>query len=148
MYESIRRLRVGGRDIKVVAIDDDVPIARRDIVMAENLRTTLRKGNGRQVLALIGGLHAIRSKGSHFNPQHESAIYLLAAEKPLVLTVGTSGGTAWVCRDGTPASCHATTWDINRVTPALSTPFSLTPPSAQFDGVFFVGATTATPPAV
>jgi hypothetical protein len=148
MYESIRTLRVSGADIKVVAIDGEVPTARRDAVMAENLRTELREGKGRQVLALIGGLHAIRSKGNRFNPQYESAIYLLADNKPLALTVGTSGGSAWVCRGGTPASCDATTWDINRVTPAPATPFSLTPPSAQFDGVFFVGATTASPPAV
>jgi hypothetical protein len=150
MYENIRRLRLSGSDINVVAIDDEVPVERRDIVMAENLRTALHKGNGngRQVVALIGGLHATRTKGNRFNSQYESTIYLLAAEKPLTLTVGTSGGTAWVCRGGTSASCLATTWDINRVTPALPTPFSLSPPSPQFDGVFFVGATSASSPAV
>lgn len=78
---------------------------------------------------------------------YESTIYRLADQHPLTLTVGTSGGTAWVCRGATPASCNATAWDINRVTPEPSTPFSLDAPSAQFDGVFFVGATTASPPA-
>jgi hypothetical protein len=148
MVESIRMLRASGADIKVVGIDGDGPTPRRDAVMANNLRTELRQGAGRQVLALIGGLHAIRNKGKRFDPQYESAIYLLADQHPLALTVGTSGGTAWVCQGNTPATCHATPWDINRVTPAPAAPFSLVPPSAQFDGLFFVGPTTASPPAV
>lgn len=148
MYEAIRALRAGGADIRVVAIDGDVPTARRDAVMAERLRGELRQGAGRQLVALIGGLHAIRSKGKRFDPNYESAIYLVADQKPLALTVGTAGGTAWVCRGGTPASCNATAWDINKVTPPPSTAFSLIPPSNQFDGVFYVGTTTASPPAV
>jgi hypothetical protein len=147
LLQSVRSLRAGGADIKVLVIDAAVPTARRDAVMADNLRTALGQGADRQVLALIGGLHAIRIKGKRFDPHYESAIYLLADQHPLSLTVGTSGGSAWVCRGGTPASCHATAWDINRVTPAPTTPFSMLPPSAQFDGVFFVGATTASPPA-
>jgi hypothetical protein len=148
MLDSIRTLRAGGADIKLLGIDSDLPSARRDAFMADRLRSELHQGAGRQVVALIGGLHAIRTKGTRFNPQQESAIYLLADLRPLSLTVGTAGGTAWVCQGGGPASCRATAWDINRVTPAPATPFSLVPPSAQFDGVFFVGATTASPPAV
>ena len=60
MYESIRALRASSEDIKVVGTDGDVPTPRWDDVMADNLRTELRQGAGRQVLALIGGLHAIR----------------------------------------------------------------------------------------
>jgi hypothetical protein len=148
MLDRVRALRAGGADLKVLAIDGDMPSARRDAFMANKLRTELADGAGRQVVALIGGLHAVRSKGSRFNPQYESAIYLLADKRPLALTVGTSGGTAWVCQGSAPASCHATAWDINRVTPAPATPFSLAPPSPQFDGVFFVGPTTASPPAL
>ena len=148
MFETVRALRAGGTDIRVVAIDADVAPARRDAVMADNLRGELRQGAGRQLVALIGGLHAVRNKGNRFNPHYESAIYLVADQKPLALTVGTAGGTAWVCRSGNPASCNATTWDINKVTPAPATAFSLVPPSPQFDGVFYVGATTASPPAV
>jgi hypothetical protein len=148
MLDRVRTLRAGGADIKVLGIDSDMPPARRDGFMADKLRSALREGAGRQVVALIGGLHAVRNKGSRFNPHHESAIYLLADEHPLTLTVGTAGGTAWVCQGPSPASCHATAWDINRVAPTPATLFSLTPPSPQFDGVFFVGATTASPPAV
>ncbi|MFC5548059.1 hypothetical protein [Massilia aerilata] len=148
LFENVRALRAGGTDIKLIAIDSNASGARRDALMAEHLRAALRQGPGRQLVALIGGLHAIRSKGTRFNPQQESAVYLLADQRPLSLTVGTAGGTAWVCQGGAPASCHATAWDINRVTPAPATPFSLVPPSPQFDGVFFVGATTAPPPAV
>jgi hypothetical protein len=148
MLERIRALRAAGADLKVLGIDGDVPPARRDGVMADMLRTELREGAGRQVVALIGGLHAVRNKGSRFNPQYESAVYLLADQHPLALTVGTAGGTAWVCQAPSPASCHAAAWDINRVGPAPAAPFALTPPSAQFDGVFFVGTTTASPPAV
>jgi hypothetical protein len=147
LVDSVRALRAGGTDIRLVAIDGDAQGPRRESLMAENLRTELRKDGGRQVLALIGGLHAIRNKGKRADPNYESAVYLLADQHPLSLTVGTAGGTAWICQGGTPASCHAATWDINRVSPAPATPFSLAPPSAQFDGVFFVGATTASPPA-
>jgi hypothetical protein len=146
MIDSIRTLRASGADIKVVAIDGDGAPAGRDALMAGKLRTELDNGADRQLLVLIGGLHAVRTKGNRFNPHYESAVYLLADKRPLALTVGTSGGTAWVCRGPTPASCAATNWDINRVAPAPGTAFSLVPPSAQFDGVFFVGATTASPP--
>jgi hypothetical protein len=148
LFDRVRALRAGGADLKLIAIDGNVPSARRDSLMAETLRKELSASPGRQVVALIGGLHAIRTKGTRFNPQQESAVYLLADHRPLALTVGTAGGTAWVCQGGGPASCRATAWDINRVTPAPTTSFSLVPPSAQFDGVFFVGPTTASPPAV
>jgi len=146
MLDSIRALRTSNADIKVVAIDGDGAPAGRDAFMAGKLRTELDGGADRQLLLLIGGLHAVRTKGNRFNPHYESAVYLLADKRPLALTVGTSGGTAWVCQGPTPASCRATNWDINRVSPAPRTAFSLVPPSSQFDGVFFVGATTASPP--
>jgi hypothetical protein len=146
MVDSIRTLRASGADIKVVAIDGGGAPAGRDAFMAGKLRTELDGGADRQLLLLIGGLHAVRTKGNRFNPHYESAVYLLADKRPLALTVGTSGGTAWVCQGPTPASCRATNWDINRVSPAPQTAFSLVPPSSQFDGVFFVGATTASPP--
>jgi hypothetical protein len=148
LLDRVRAARAGGADIRVLAIDGGVPPMPRDAFMAAQLRTALREGAGRQVVALIGGLHAVRNKGSRFNPDYESAVYLLADQHPLALTVGTAGGTAWVCQSPSPASCQATAWDINRAATAPATPFSLTPPSPQFDGVFFVGATTASPPAV
>lgn len=148
LIETARALRAGGADIRLAAVDAEAPAPRREVAIAENLRAQLDKSAGRQVLALIGGLHAIRNKGKRNDPQYESAVYLLADRQPLALTVGTAGGTAWVCQGNTPAACRAAPWDINRVTPVLDGPFSLVPPSAQFDGVFYVGATTASPPAV
>jgi len=103
---------------------------------------------GRQLVVLVGALHAVRSKGNRFNPQFESTVYLLGEQRPLSLTVGTAGGEAWICRGATPQSCGPARWDINRVAPAPATPFSLAPPSPGFDGVFYVGATTASPPVV
>lgn len=148
LFQQVRALRAGGADIRVAAIDDAAVMARRSAAMAERLRGELRQGAGRQLVALLGGLHGARTKGNRFNPEHESAIYLLADQRPLSLIVGTAGGKAWVCRGATPASCGAIDWDINRVDPAPPGPFSLLPPSPQFDGVFHVGATTASPPAV
>jgi hypothetical protein len=148
MYQSIRALRAGGADIKLVAIDDDVPQSQRDGIMADNLRTELRQSAGRQVVTLIGALHAIRNKGKRNAPDYESMVYKLADQGPLSLTVGTAGGTAWVCQGNRPDTCHATAWNINRVNPAPATPFTLVPPSAQFDGLFYVGPTTASPPAI
>ncbi|SFD15042.1 ChaN family lipoprotein [Massilia yuzhufengensis] len=148
MLQALHALRAGGADIRLAAIDTDAPSARRDAAMADSLRAALRQGAGRQVVALIGALHATRTRGNRFNPHYESAVYLLADQRLLALTVGTAGGAAWVYRGADPASCQATAWDINRITPAPATPFSLTPPSPQFDGVFYVGATTASPPAL
>jgi hypothetical protein len=148
LIEGVRALRAGGADLRVAAIDTELQSPRREAAIAENLRAVVGQGAGRQVLALIGGLHAIRNKGKRKDPQYESAVYLLADRQPLALTVGTAGGTAWICQGNTPAACRAAPWDINRVAPAPEGPFSLVPPSAQFDGVFYVGATTASPPAV
>lgn len=148
LFERIRLLRAGGADIRVVAIDAEEPPARRSGAMANNLRIALDAAQGRQLVALVGALHATRTRGTRFNPNHASAIHLLSDRRPLALTVGTGGGQAWICRGPTPAGCGPTDWDINRVTPAPPAPFSLTPPSPQFDGVFYVGATTASPPAI
>jgi len=148
LFQRLRALRAGGFEIRVLAIDADVAPARRDAAMAERLRAELRQGAGRQLVVLVGALHAVRTRGNRFNPNYESTVYLLADQRPLALTVGTAGGTAWVCRGGAAASCGATAWDINRVDPAPAAPFSLVPPSSQFDGVFYVGATTASPPAM
>jgi len=148
LFEQARALRAGGMDIRVAAIDADIAPARRDAAMAERLRAELRRGVGRQLVVLVGGPHAFRSKGARWNPDFESATYLLADQRPLSLTVGTAGGKAWICQGNTLASCGAAAWDVNRVDPAPASAFSLTPPSAQFDGVFYVGATTASPPAV
>jgi hypothetical protein len=148
LIDTVRVLRAGGADIRLAAVDAEAAGPRREAAIAENLRAQLHKSDGRQVLALIGGLHAIRNKGKRNDPQYESAVYLLADRQPLALTVGTAGGMAWICQGNTPAACRAAPWDINRVTPAPAGPFSLVSPPAQFDGVFYVGATTASPPAV
>ncbi|WP_409266661.1 hypothetical protein [Massilia sp. BHUDP2] len=148
LIQQVRTLRAEGADIRIAAIDTVAATPQRSAAMAERLRAELRLGTGRQLVALVGAPHAIRSKGKRFNPDYESAIYLLADRRPLSLTVGTAGGTAWVCRGATPDTCGATAWDINRVDPAPAGPFSLVPPSPQYDGVFYVGATSASPPAV
>jgi hypothetical protein len=148
LIQQVRTLRADGADIRLAAIDPVVAAPQRSAAMAERLRAELRQAKGRQVVALVGALHAVRSKGNRFNPHYESAVYLLADQRPLSLTVGTAGGTAWVCRGATPDTCGAIAWDINRVDPAPAGAFSLAPPSPQFDGVFYVGATTASPPAV
>jgi hypothetical protein len=147
LYENIRDLRAKGGDIRVVAIDGDVPHEKRDSVMAAGMRTELRGTRG-QVVALVGGPHATRTKGKRGNPAYESAIFRVADLNPLALTVGTTGGTAWICQADTPAACHAADWDVNTVAPVPVTPFLLKAPSPEFDGVFFVGTTTASPPAV
>lgn len=147
MYENIRVLRADGGDIRLVAIDSDVPQEQRDAVMAAGLRIQLHSTE-RQVLALVGGPHAIRTKGKRGNPAYESAIFRVTGFNPLVLTAGTAGGTAWICQADTPAACHAAEWDVNRIDPTPVTPFLLKAPSPEFDGVFFVGATTASPPAM
>lgn len=145
---SIRVLRADGADLRVLAIDSDGVADQRDAAMADHLRSALRQEPGRQVLALLGALHAVRSKGNRFDPQYESAVFRLADQHPLALTVATAGGQAWVCQASTAASCQVTEWDINRVSPAPAALFTLTPPSPQFDGMFYVGETTASPPAV
>lgn len=143
---QVRFLRAGGADIRLVPVDAELPPELREAAMAARLRAQVQPG--RQLVALVGALHAVRSKGNRFNPQFESAAYLLGDQRPLSLTVGTAGGDAWICRGATPQSCGPARWDINRVAPAPATPFSLAPPSPQFDGVFYVGVTTASPPAV
>lgn len=145
LFQGARALRGAGADLRLAAVDAELPPELREAALAARLRAQLHPG--RQLVALVGALHATRGKGNRFNPEFASAVHLLADQRPLALTVGTAGGEAWVCRGATPASCGPTRWDINRVHPAPATPFSLLPPSPQFDGVFYVGATTASPPA-
>ena len=145
LFEQIRAMRASGTQIRIVAIDD-TQAADRNVAMAARIKAELTRSTGHQLVVLIGGLHAIRSKRTQ--SKFQSSIYLLADEHPLSLIVGTAGGTAWVCKSGDPASCNATNWDINRVNPAPESAITLTPPSEQFDGVFFVGQTTASPPAI
>lgn len=129
----------------MVAIDD-TEAADRNAAMAARIKSELTDSASRQLVVLIGGLHAIRSKRAQ--SKFQSSIYLLADERPLSLIVATAGGTAWVCKSADPTSCHVTAWDINRVDPPPESAIALTPPSEQFDGIFFVGRTTSSPPAL
>lgn len=147
LFEQIRGMRATGAQLRVAAIDDP-DAGDRNAAMAARIKSELARSPDRQVVVLIGGLHAIRSRRTSPNTKFQSSIYLLADERPLSLIVGTAGGTAWVCTSSDPSSCHTTAWDINRVDPPLKSVLSLTPPSEQFDGVFFVGPTTASPPAI
>lgn len=145
MLDAVRAMRAGGVPVEVLAYDSGG--AGREAGMAQQLRAAMARHGGSAFVVLTGGLHASRTRGNRFNPGFESMTYLLADLKPLALTVVTGGGSAWICNGQAAASCGAKDWTINQGAPPPSGSVALDAPSRQFDGSFYVGKTTASPPA-
>ena len=147
LIERVRVLRVAGAAIDVVAYD--VPWAPdRDAAMAE-LVGRVRDPKAIFV-GLSGNLHSRRTKGTPWNPDLVPMVAHLVAHGLAVTTfdVAANGGTFWGCISdgpGEPQQCG----EHENSRGESGEPWTLGPPrDPSHDGVYRVGATTASRPAL
>jgi len=97
LLATLRRLRSDGRDVSVVAFDAPGR-GTRDVAMSAELLKWIRQTPHKKLVVLVGNLHALRTKGSPFDPTYESMVFYLADLAPVSLLVDFLGGSAWNCQ--------------------------------------------------
>lgn len=137
LVERVRVLRNAGAKIDLVAYDDPVP--SRDLAMAEMV--IKRRDSHAIFVALSGNLHS-RKKGTF------TVAHLVERKLPVTTyNVSASGGEFWACM-ATPDHEPVCGVHPNSDDGGKGAPWTLGPPRDDaHDGVYFVGKTTASPPA-
>ncbi len=114
LLDEVRHLRGGGRPIRVALIDRQERSGTsgdRDRWMAEALVQAFEETPGGVVIGLAGNLHMRIRRGNPFNPDFESAGYVLVQRRPDLrvtsLDVSYPDGTAWICTSAEASSCQA-----------------------------------------
>jgi hypothetical protein len=146
LVETVRRARMAGRSIAVVAFDVEPGTGDdRDRRMAQNQMAARAAHPGAALIALTGNIHARTAKGTPWDPDLvPMGAHLRIADAPVrSLDVVHAGGSAWVCMMG--GTCGAAELPGKDRGP---TPFvEAVTDRPGFDAVYYVGALTASPPA-
>jgi hypothetical protein len=148
---SLAHLKQQNPGLNVIAIDhltNETPIVDRDKNMAQSLRRNLLESPDDTVTAvLIGNFHNRRRTASDVEWKPNFLSYL-DEDNTVSLTVSTSGGTAWICE--TEHQCHVRPWPPDRSSGGIEPgTITMSPPgTGHYDGIFFIGDVSASPPAV
>jgi hypothetical protein len=154
LLEEVRRLRTAGHVVAVTAFDRAERMGQQDRerAMATALAQAVGADPAAVTLALTGNLHARLRAGTPWDAELELMGYLLAQALPerriVSLDISSTGGTAWTCTGAEAASCQARRLggsgkgDAPRVTAGAALDAN------GYHGTYFVGALTASPPAV
>ncbi|GAC1541009.1 MAG: hypothetical protein NVS2B9_08030 [Myxococcales bacterium] len=151
LLHRVRSLRRAGAPIEVFLFDD--PERKpRDEAMAENIARERQRAPSDLYLIEVGNYHARRVPGAPWDPSVRWLASFLAPREPgmLALDLRALPGTAWVCSGDTPETCGdrpiRTIENVSAVAGDLAV--KLEPePGGAYDGTFFVGRITASPPA-
>jgi len=155
LLQSVRGWKRQGLPLNVVAFDiaAEAPAAARETRNAEFLGELLADAKRGFLIVLAGHIHARKVTGLPWDDSFEPLGYLLRDRNLLHLNMAWDGGSAWFCKSDDPedekavpvCGAHA----LKEKPPAASTLFSIVlgQQSPEYDGVFYVGTTTASPPA-
>jgi hypothetical protein len=148
LLETVRALRAAGRTIDVVTIDgarDATDAEAREEGMAGHVIAARRAHPDAALIVYAGNLHTSRHEMS-FKPGFRwMAMRVLEAGIPLVsLNARWADGTAWICHDAVAAHCGVGFVAGRAAEPGIRFAPS---PDAPYDGWFWVGSLTASPPA-
>lgn len=152
LLDTLRKLRQQGASVKVEIIDPgpgnykDGP--DRDRQMAANFAAAVERSPGDVFVSLTGNLHNRIVRGWSNNPDYEWMGYVLRqkyADRLLSLNASSAGGTTWACL-GEDCGSHPMKGRGEADDPRKIT---LHPrDESGYDGTYFIGAMTASPPAV
>lgn len=153
LLERVVQLRAAGHKLDVALFDinfDEIggPV-KRDKRMADNIRSYLQRSDvTAKVVVLAGNWHTSLTRGAPWNADYEPAAFLLKDMNPITLDLAYTGGSAWVC---SRVSCGVSAFRANGTTPLPNNPapgIYLVSGVPRHNGVFYVGAITASAPAV
>lgn len=172
MLVRLHRLAQAGRKIDIVAFSGikDAAQGRKfaklggqgphDAAQAENIREAAARRRYDHVLVLAGNIHARKHPVTHATPAFEPMAMRLSRSAFLVtLNMKVAGGTVWTCepktngRDGEDDSeCAAhPAWTDAKLRRKPFIALGALPdqqPDPDYDGVYWLGPVSASPPAV
>lgn len=151
LLDSLRKLRQQGAPVKVELIDPGPGGFKdgqdRDRQMAANLAAAVERSPGDVLVALTGNYHNRIVRGWAHGPDYEWMGYILRqkyADRIVSLNATSTGGTAWACF-GEDCRSHP----MKGRGEAGDLRITLHPrDESGYDGTYFIGAMTASPPAV
>jgi hypothetical protein len=152
LIKEVRALRARGMHVRVNTVDGNPRWyelgVTRDEIMVQNLQGVLSADPSASILFLAGNAHTKRTEGLPFNASFKSAIHLIREKNIVTLLMQYTEGTAWYCFKGETICLPKSQKSDLRITKApkkIELDPSLLP---DYDGYFFVGSITASPPAV
>jgi hypothetical protein len=144
LLREVRRMRAAGRDVHVLAFD--VPSTGgtagedRDAQMAARVAQARTQAPAEPMVLLVGNIHATR----RLKIPRSMVWHLVKQGVSLkTLNIASRGGTAWMCG----ATCGVdpvSGEDLGPDPRVLETPEAV---KAGYDGLWYVGSLTASPPA-
>lgn len=150
LINRIKDMRAGGKSVQIAAIDVGTPRGdaqlTRNETMALNIKNTVLKHPDAKIIVFLGRMHARKAS----RQLEKSVASYLEPSIRISLTMAYENGSAWNCKSGSQGfSCDANSVSsvLPSTLPAKDQPFVIAP-SIEFDGYFYVGPISASPPAV
>ncbi len=155
--ERLRQRRAQGFAVTVLAIDTDAPGNARSAHITSKLLRSRQTNPNRAVISLLGNAQSTRRVGAEWNPEALPVGARLAAVLPAsthALDVSFWQGTHWTCHLEDQGRIRCGTWVVSPGPAQVSRALTPRPfirvfdrvSSAGFDGVYFAGTLTASPP--
>jgi hypothetical protein len=172
MLVRLHRLAQAGRRIDIVAFSgvkdeaqsrklSNLPSlqAQHDASQAENIRKAAARHPYDHVLVLVGNAHARKHLLTYTSPAYEPMAMRLGRSVPLVtLNMKAAGGASWTCEPKGGAAAEnesecaphssAPDADLDRAPFIALGALPGQQPDPDYDGVYWLGPVTASPPAV
>lgn len=150
LINRIKKMRATGKAVQLAAIDVGTPQngaqSTRNEAMAANIKNVMLKAPNAKIIVFLGRMHARKAA----RQLDKSVASYLDPSIRISLTMAYESGSAWNCK----SSSQGYGCDVNSVSSALPSalpgrhqPFVIAP-STEFDGYFYVGPISASPPAI
>jgi hypothetical protein len=156
LLEALRSLRSSGAPLRVVLIDaiQEPPLSgpARDRAMATRLEEAMAAAPKDLFLVLTGNIHTRIGRGTPWDKDYAPMGFVLSQLAPgsrlAALDVQYTGGTAWFCLGEQAASCgrHEVRGSAPPAAPPVTQLAQVSPEG--YNGFYFVGRLTASPPAI
>ena len=152
LLDAVRRLVAGGATLRILPFSRPAVNGNsqsRDSAMAATLAGAMAKDRSGVFLVLTGNIHSQIAIGTGFDAAYRPMGYLLrsrlAPRRVLGLNVTYDSGTAWICTGPAAGSCGTRALRGRALLGRDS--IRLTEVEKKYDGLYGVGALTASPPA-
>lgn len=109
LLEALRKQAHSGRPVTVAGFDqaDGQDVAKRDEVMASNLRALAKAHPAARIVVLTGNYHARQAKGTPWDPAYRLMGDYLTDLAPVSVNVDAPRGAYWTCSGPAPSDCKA-----------------------------------------
>jgi hypothetical protein len=144
LFEGLRRLFKAGRVVSVVAFQPsgDLDPAGYEKAMAAALAE--HSPRDALVIALVGGVHALRTPVAYSGPAYMPMAGNLPSAQTVTVGIESPGGTQWACMS--PIDCKARPMERSAPPPLAGVTMAIEP-GAAYSAVLGLGrSTTASPP--